>query len=87
MCVSFNRICLSVTLGGLECAAPCHSKFSNQFSKNGTRGGLAAETGLMWRVLVSLLDRRYSILGGPCVSRLMMIAGAGETSHSAWRVL
>lgn len=45
-CVSFNWICLSVTLQG-DHVASCHSTFSNQFSKSGIHGGLAEEPGLM----------------------------------------
>lgn len=44
MCVSFNRICLSITLQGLDHKGSCHSKFSNQFSKSELHGGLAEET-------------------------------------------
>lgn len=43
ICVSFNRICLNVTLQGLDHVASCHSKFSNQFSETEIHGGLGGE--------------------------------------------
>lgn len=62
MCVSFNRIRLSVTLQGLNHVASCHSKFRNQFSKRELHGGLVEEPAVMGRAVVTFKNQHYSIL-------------------------
>lgn len=62
MCVSFDQICVGVTLEGPDHVASCHSKFSKQFPRSKVHGGFAEEPRLMYSSRGDFQNELYSIL-------------------------